>query len=137
MVIFDLQNQLDQKTEQITVLENQIGELKNDLGVVKEGEWNLVDSFGGSSGIVSDYFFVSGNELRLTWAAYNGLDESLSLNIEIFKEGQTEPLDSLLDLDDQGSVLVSNIEKGNYYLTISGKNVDQWSITVETWIAPN
>jgi hypothetical protein len=137
MITLDLQNQLDQKTQQITKLENQIVELENDLGNVKEGEWNLIDSFGGSSGTISDYFFVSGNELRLTWTAYNGLDESVSFNIEIFKEGQTEPLDSLLNLDDQGSTLIPNIEKGNYYLTTSGENVDQWSITIETWIAPN
>ena len=118
------------------MLENQILELENDLGAVKEGEWNLVDSFGGSSETVSDYFFVSGNELRLTWTAYNGLDESLSFNIELFKEDETEPFNSLSDLDEQGSVLIPNIEKGNYYLTTSAENVDQWSITLETWIAP-
>ena len=136
-VMLDMQKQLDQKDKQIGLLETQIDELENDLGAVKKGEWNVVDSFGGSSGIVTDYFFVSGNELRITWVAYNGLDESISFEIEVFKKGQNQPIDSFAGLNDQGSVLLQSIEKGNYYLNISEENADQWSITVETWIAPN
>ena len=135
--IIDIQNQLNQKNEQIEMLENQIGVLENDLGTIKKGEWNVVDSFGGSSGIATDYFYVAGTELRITWVAYNGFNESIYFEIDVFKEGQNEPFTSYSDLNDQGSVLLQSIEKGNYYLNISEENVDQWSITVETWIAPN
>ena len=136
-LMLDMQNQLIKKNEQIELLENQIENLENDLGIVKKGEWNVVDSFGGSSGITSDYFYVSGTELRITWVAYNGLDESIYFEIDVFEEGKNEPLKSFTDLQVEGSVLLPRIEKGNYCLNISEENVDQWSVTVETWIAPS
>ena len=135
--IIDMQNQLNQRNEQIEMLENQIEALESDLGTIKKGEWNTVDSFGGSSGIATDYFYVAGTELRITWVAYNMFEEPINFEIAVFKEGQYEPVKSFSELNDQGSVLLQSVEKSNYYLNISEKNVDQWSITVETWITPS
>ena len=97
----------------------------------------MVESFGGSSGFVTDYFYVAGTELRITWVAYTGVDEPISFSVAIYTKGQSEPLESFTNLQDQGTVLLQNVEKGNYYLDISENNADQWSITLETWIPPN
>jgi len=136
-VLTGMQNQLTQKNEQIQTLEDQIIELESDLGTVKKGAWNVVEGFGGSSGFTSDYFYVAGTELRINWIAYTGVEESIVFSIYVYKEGQSEPLDEFTNLQDQGTVFLQNIEKGNYYLDISEDKVDQWSITVETWIPPN
>ena len=136
-VLTDMQSQLTQKNGQIDILKNQIVELENDLGTVKKGAWNVVESFGDCSGLTTDYFYVAGTELRITWMAYTGLDEAIFFCIDVYKEGQSEPLDSFTNLQDQGTVFLQSIEKGNYYLDISEEKVDQWSVTVETWIPPN
>ena len=136
-VLTGMQNQLTQKNAQIQTLQDQIVELENDLGTVKKGAWNVVEIFGGSSGFTTDYFYVAGTELRITWIAYTGVDEPIFFSIDVYKEGQSEPLDEFTNLQDQGTVFLQNIEKGNYYLDISEDKVDQWSITVETWIPPN
>jgi len=106
------------------------------LGTVKKGAWNVVESFGGSSGFTTDYFYVAGTELRITWVTYTGADEPISFSVAVYNEGQSEPLESFMNLQDQGTLLLQNVEKGNYYLDISESNTDQWSITVETWIPP-
>jgi hypothetical protein len=136
-VVTDMQNQLAQKNDQIQTLQDQIVGLENDLGTVKKGAWNVVDSFGGSSGLATDYFYVAGTELRITWVAYTGVDASIFFTIDVYEEGHSEPLGSFTYLQDQGTVFLQNVEKGNYYLDISENNVDQWSVTVETWIPPN
>lgn len=136
-VLTGMQNQLTQKNDQIQTLQDQITVLENDLGTVKKGAWNVVESFGGSSGFATDYFYVAGTEIRINWVAYSSIDQSIFFSIDVYKEGQSEPLKSFTNLQDQGTVLIQNVEKGNYYLDISENNADQWSITVETWIPPN
>jgi len=136
-VLTSMQSQLAQKNEQIQTLEDQIVELESDLGTVKKGAWNVVKNFGGSSGFTSDYFYVTGTELRINWIAYTGVEESIVFGISVYKEGQSEALEAFTNLQDEGTVFLQNIEKGNYYLDISEDKVDQWSITVETWIPPN
>jgi len=132
-----MQNQLTQKNEQIQTLQDQIVEFENDLGTVKKGEWNVVETFGGSSGFTTDYFYVAGTELRINWVTYTFEEKSIVFSIYVYKEGQSEPLDEFTNLQDEGTVFLQNIENGNYYLDISEDKVDQWSITVETWIPPN
>ena len=136
-VLTGMQNQLTQKDERIQTLQAQIVELESDLGTVKKGAWNVVESFGGSSGFTTDYFYVAGTELRINWIAYTGVEESIVFSISVYKEGQSEALEAFTNLQDEGTVFLQNIEKGNYYLDISEDKVDQWSITVETWIPPN
>jgi len=136
-VLTDMQNQLTQKNEQIQTLQDQIVEFENDLGTVKKGEWNVVETFGGSSGFTTDYFYVAGTELRINWVTYTFEEKSIVFSIYVYKEGQSEPLDEFTNLQDEGTVFLQNIENGNYYLDISEDKVDQWSITVETWIPPN
>jgi len=136
-VLTGMQNQLAQKNEQIQTLQDQIVDLESDLGTVKKGAWNVVESFGGSSGFTTDYFYVAGTELRINWLTYTFEEKSIVFSIYVYKEGQSEPLDEFTNLQDQGTVFLQNIEKGNYYLDISEDKVDQWSITVETWITPN
>jgi hypothetical protein len=136
-VLTGMQNQLAQKDAQIQTLENHIGELESDLGTVKKGEWNVVESFGDCSGLTTDYFYVAGTELRITWIAYTGVDASIVFSVRVYKEGQSEPLEAFIHLENEGTVFLQNIEKGNYYLDISSDNADQWSITVETWIPPS
>jgi hypothetical protein len=136
-VLTNMQNQLAQKNEQIQTLQDQLVELEGDLGTVKKGAWNVVESFGGSSGFTTDYFYVAGTELRINLIAYTGVDESIVFSIYLYKEGQSEPFEAFTNLQDQGTVFLQNIEKGNYYLDTSEDKVDQWSITVETWIPPN
>jgi hypothetical protein len=136
-VLTGMQDQLAQKDEQIQALEDQIVGLESDLGTVKKGAWNVVESFGGSSGFTSDYFYVAGTELRINWLTYTFEEKSIVFSIYVYKEGQSEPLEAFTNLQDEGTVFLQNIEKGNYYLDISGDKVDQWSITVETWIPPS
>jgi len=136
-VLTGMQNQLAQKNEQIQTLENQIAGLEGDLGTVKKGAWNIVESFGGSSGFTTDYFYVAGSELQINWIAYTGVEASIVFSIYVYKEGQSEPLEAFTNLQDEGTVFLQNIEKGNYHLDVSADNADQWTITVETWIPPS
>jgi predicted PurR-regulated permease PerM len=136
-VLTGMQNQLAQKDEQIQTLQDQIVNLETDLGTVKKGSWNVVESFGGSSGSTTEYFYVAGTELRITWIAYTGVDASIVFGISVYTEGQSEAYETFTNLDDQGTVFLQNLEKGNYYLDVSEDNADQWSIIVETWIPPN
>lgn len=136
-VLTGMQNQLAQKDEQIQALEDQIVGLESDLGTVKKGAWNVVEIFGGCSGFTTDYFYVAGTELRINWIAYTGVEESIVFSIYVYKEGQSEPLEAFTGLQAEGTVFLQNIEKGNYYLDISADKVDQWSVTVETWIPPS
>jgi len=135
-VVVNFQDQLSQKDEQIQMLQDQIEELRELLGPVKMGEWNVIESYGGSSAFTTDYFYVTGTELRLNWTRYSGTEVSSIFSFHIYKEGQSEYIGEFKDLDDQGTTFLRNIEKGNYYLDIYGSEVDQWSITVETWIPP-
>jgi hypothetical protein len=136
-VLMGIQDQLAQKNEQIQTLQDQIADLENDLGTVKKGAWNVVESFGGSSGFTTEYFYVAGTELRINLVAYTGVDASIVFGISVYKEGQSEAYETFTNLEDQGTVFLQNLEKGNYYLDVSEDNADQWSITVETWIPPN
>jgi hypothetical protein len=136
-VLMDMQDQLAQRNEQIQTLEDQIAGLESDLGTVKKGAWNVVESFGGSSGFTTEYFYVAGTELRINWITYTGVDASIVFGISVYKEGQSEAYETFTNLEDQGTVFLQNLEKGNYYLDVSEDNADQWSITVETWIPPN
>jgi len=136
-VLTGMQNQLAQKDEQIQALEDQIVGLESDLGTVKKGAWNVVELFGGSSGFTTDYFYVAGAELRINWIAYTGVEASIVFSIYVYTEGQSEPLEAFTNLQAEGTVFLQNIEKGNYYLDISADKVDQWSVTVETWIPPS
>jgi hypothetical protein len=136
-VLTGMQNQLAQKDEQIQTLEDQIAGLESDLGTVRKGAWNVVESFGGSSGSITEYFYVAGTELRINWIAYTGVEASVVFGISVYKEGQSEACETFANLEDQGTVFLQNLEKGNYYLDVSEENADQWSITVETWIPPN
>jgi hypothetical protein len=136
-VLVSMQDQLAQKNEQIQTLQDQIAGLESDLGTVKKGAWNVVESFGGSSGFTTEYFYVAGTELRINWVAYTGVDASIVFGISVYREGQGEAYEVFADLEDQGTVFLQNLEKGNYYLDVSEENADQWSITVETWIPPN
>jgi hypothetical protein len=135
-VLMGMQDQLAQKNEQIQTLQNQIVDLETDLGTVKKGEWNVVESFGGSSGFTTEYFYVAGTELRINWVAYTGIEASIDFSISVYKEGQSEAYEAFTNLDDQGTVFLQNLEKGNYCLDVSEDNADQWSVTVETWIPP-
>jgi hypothetical protein len=136
-VLMDMQDQLAQRNEQIQTLEDQIAGLEGDLGTVKKGTWNVVESFGGSSGSTTEYFYVAGTELRINWVAYTGVEASIVFGISVYKEGQSEAYETFTNLEDQGTVFLQNLEKGNYYLDVSADNADQWSITVETWIPPD
>ncbi|MGD9131790.1 MAG: hypothetical protein PVH73_09500 [Candidatus Bathyarchaeota archaeon] len=136
-VLMDMHDQLAQRNEQIQMLEDQIAGLESDLGTVKKGAWNMVESFGGSSGFTTEYFYVAGTELRINWVAYTGVEASIVFGISVYKEGQSEAYETFTNLEDQGTVFLQNLEKGNYYLDVSEDNADQWSITVETWIPPN
>jgi hypothetical protein len=69
--------------------------------------------------------------------AYNSVDEHISFSVAVYKEGQSGSVESFTNLQNQGTLLLQCVEKDNYYLEISENNADQWSITVETWIAPN
>ena len=133
----DMENQIAHKNEQLQTLQDQITLLENDLGSAKKGAWNVVTSFGGASEFNSDYFYVSGTELRINWVTYTSTDQPVVFNMFLYTEGNSEPLESFTNLHEQGTVFIQNIEKGNYYLDISENNADQWSITVETWIPPD
>jgi len=116
-----MQNQLEQKNEQIQTLQNQIVGLETDLGTVKKGAWNVVESFGGSSGFTSDFFYVAGTELRISWVTYTGVDVSIVFGISVYKEGQSEVYETFPNLDDQGTVFLQNLKKGNYVSLLDEK----------------
>ena len=133
-VIVNLQSQLSQKGDQIRTLQEEIEELQDLLGPVKKGAWNTIATFGGSSGLITDYFYVAGTDLRMNWTCFAGAEESAVFSFHIYKEGQSECVEAFTNLQDQGTAFLRNLEKANYYLHISEDKIDQWSITVETWI---
>ena len=133
-VIVNLQNQLIHRDDYIQMLQEQIEKLKDLLGPVKEGAWNTIATFGGSSGITTDYFYVAGIDLRMNWTWFSSAENSSVFNFSIYKEGQSGCIENFTNLQDQGTTFLWNVEKANYYLYISEDKIDQWSITVETWI---
>jgi len=53
------------------------------------------------------------------------VDASIVFGIPVYKEGQSEVYETFPNLDDQGTVFLQNLKKGNYYLDVSEDNADQ------------
>lgn len=130
-----LQNQISEKDSQIQTLQQQVSELETLIGPIRKGDWNLVATFDGSSEVITDYFYVMGTDLRINWTWVSSYEQYAYFSTSIYKEGETFSTKSFLDLQDQGTTFVHNLETGNYYLKIGEANLDYWSVTVETWIA--
>lgn len=134
VVAMNFQSQLNQKDNQIQSLQDQIDETALFLGPISKGTWSLVESFGGDSELTTEYFYVSGIHLRMNWTSFSGEGEPMVLNFSICKEEQSEYVASFSNLETQGTTFLLNVEKTNYYLQILVENIDQWTLTVETWI---
>jgi len=139
--ISNLQAQLTQKNSQIQQLQEQVNSLTQEvtrlralLGPIRTGAWNLIKTFQGASGFITDYFYVAGADLRINWTWRSSAEQFAGFSIYIYKEGQTVFTGAFLSLQDKGTTFVHNLTPANYYLKISEANLDQWIITVEVWI---
>lgn len=150
--ISELQSQIETKTDWVTALELQISEKKNEVAALQDqmlqlqskvGEleqlvptytkevWNLVDSFQGTSGLTTDYFYVAGTELRLNWSWSSRVEECAEFSIYLCREGEGIFVDMCTSLPKEGTTHIHNVEAASYYLKISEANLDQWIVTVE------
>jgi hypothetical protein len=127
------QYELAQRDHQIQQLQEQIEELESLLGLTRKGTWNLVTSFGGSSDLTTDYFFVAGTDLRMNWTCFSS-NESAIFAFYVYREGHSESVGAFTDLQDRGTTFLRDVEQANYYIHITIDQVDQWSMTIETWI---
>jgi len=132
--VSDLQNQIAQKDSQIQALQQQVSDFENLLGPIKKGDWNLIETFQGSSGLNTDYFYVGGTDLRINWTWASSVEEYASFSISLYKEGQAIWTEWFFNLQKEGTTFAHNIVQANHYLDISTANLDQWTVTVEAWI---
>jgi len=137
----DLQSQVDSKNtqisnlqSQITNLQSQIDELEALVPPVRRGEWNLIETFEGSSGWKTDYFYVTGTDLRINWTWTSTIEEFSSFSVYLYKEGQSLWTEMFYNLQKEGTTFAHNIKAANYYLDISEANLDSWRVTVEVFI---
>ena len=128
-----LQGQLDAKDTQIAELETQIEELEAMIPPLRKGEWNPVETFTGASGFKTDFFYVAGPDLRITWT-WTGDREFGVFYITLYEEGRSVYTEIYLFLQDEGETFSHGLEPGNYYLDISAANMDSWTVTVEVFI---
>jgi uncharacterized protein YneF (UPF0154 family) len=133
--VSDLQNQIAQKDSQIQALQQQLTELETILGPIRKGDWNLIKSFEGSSYLInSDYFYVSGTELRINWTWIRSDPEFGSFSIYLYQEGDEAYTEWFWDLQESGTTFAYGIVQSYYYLKVLGSNLNYWEITVEVWI---
>jgi hypothetical protein len=130
----DLQNQIAQKDSQIQALQQKVSDLETLLGPIKKGDWNLIKTFQGSSGVKTDYFYVGGSELRISWTWVSSNEQYASFNIYLYKQGQSSYTEAFLFLQDNGTTFAHNIASASHYLDITEANLDQWTVSVEVWI---
>jgi capsule polysaccharide export protein KpsE/RkpR len=136
-----LQVQVNKKNSEIAALENLVEQLQSQLVELRqmvspytEGEWNLVGTFQGSSGLTTDYFYVAGPELLLNWSWTSSVEEYAEFNVYIYRKGETAYTEACMSLGKNETTRIHDIEPGYYYLKIVQANLDQWNITVEVWI---
>ena len=136
-----LQVQVNEKNSYIAALQNQVEQLQSQLVELRqmvspytEGEWNLIETFQGSSGLTTDYFYVAGPELLLNWSWTSSVEEYAEFNVYVYRRGETAYTEACMSLGKNETTHVHNIEPGYYYLKIVQANLDQWNITVEVWI---
>lgn len=130
----DLQDQIGQKDSQIQALQEQISNLETLLGPIRKGAWNLIETFQGSSGLKTDYFYVSGADLRINWTWVSSVEQFAFFSIYLYKQGQTVYTEVFPYLQNEGTTFAHNILLAYYYLDINEANLDQWMVTIEVWI---
>jgi len=139
--IDSLQSQVDSKNTQISTLQSQITDLQSQIDELealvpplRRGEWNLVASFEGISGMKTDYFFVAGTDLRINWTWISSVEEYAGFSIYLYKEGQTVSTEMFWSLQKEGTTYAHNIRAANYYLEMTEANLNGWRVTVEVFI---
>jgi len=139
--VSSLQSQLNDKNTQIASLESQIASLQSQIEELealvpplRKGEWNLVDTFEGSSGLKTDYFYVAGTDLRISWTWTSSIEEFAGFGITLYREGQDIYVEMFFDLQEEGTTFAHSIRAANYYLDISAANLDQWTVAIEVFI---
>lgn len=130
----NLQSQVTQKDSQIQTLQEQVSELETLLGPIEKGDWNLIETFQGSSGLKTDYFYAAGTDLRINWTWVSSIEEFASFSITLYRKDQTVFTEMFFDLQDQGTTFAHDINTDYYYLDVGVANLDQWTVTVEAWI---
>lgn len=119
---------------QISTLQEEVNELKKLVPLYRKGEWNLIETFKGSSSMTTDYFYIAGADIRINWTWTSGVPKYAGFSFSLYKEGETIWTVFEFDLDSIGTTHVHNLKTANYYLEISEANIDEWTITVEVWI---
>jgi len=132
--VSNLENQISQKDSQIQTLQQQASDLEAFSGPIRKGDWNQIETFDGSSGLKTDYFYVAGTDLRIDWTWVSSIEEFATFSIYLYKQGQSVYTEAFLFLQDEGTTFAHNIASAYYYLDISGANLDEWTVTVEVWI---
>jgi hypothetical protein len=130
----NLYGEIIEKDAQIASLQGQIEDLESLIGPVIPGSWHLITSFGGMDDSTTDYFYCRGGDLRLNWTCFSSVPE-FHFNVTLFVEGDLEPIDDFSLFSDQGYKLLRDLNEGRYFFVITVNQVDQWSLTVETWIS--
>ncbi len=126
--------QIDNAEAEVSTLQEELNELKKLVPPYRNGEWNLIESFEGSSSLTTDYFYIAEAEIRVNWTWISEVSKYAGFSFSLYKEGEASWTAFEFDLDSTGTTHVHNLTTDNYYLEITEANIDEWTITVEIWI---
>ena len=140
--IADLQSQITSKNSQISSLNSQVTNLTNTITQLQaqipplnKGAWNLIETFtGGNADMVTDFFYISGADVRVNWTWTSSHMEFAMFSIYLYKQGESIYTSSIMADSPAGYTYVHSLASAYYYLDISGANIDSWTVTVEMWV---
>jgi len=133
-IISDLQRQISLLQAEIQNLTDYISYLKSLIPPVRAGEWSPLRQFtGGGSDFTSDYFYVTGTDLNITWILTPENSGFFAIALYLYPEG--EDWIEIIGIETkQGYTYIHGLEPGYYYIKIESFNIDHWEITIEEWI---
>ena len=133
----DLQEQINILNQKIGALEKRVSNLETYSGMVQRGNYTLIASFTGSSGVTTDYFYLGKTDIRLNWTWTSRYSESsipVFFGIYLYKESTNQYVAGYSNLGPNGTTYFHGLWAERYYITTSAGNLDRWHVTVEAWV---
>jgi len=137
--ISNLDEQLDYRNGQIASLQTQITSLQAEISRLEKlvppytrGQWNLLETFSGSTDKSTELFSVPSSELRISWDLQLGMYPHFT--IWLYDE-RGRMIDGWTSLEDspEGETYVHALSIDKYYLEFSVMDI-QYTVTIEAWI---
>mgnify|MGYP000672153955 CR=1 FL=1 len=139
--ISKLQNQLDYKNTQISNLQSQIADLQSQIEKLealvpplRKGKWNTIITFTGSTDKTTELFHIPSGTWRINWTYTGG--ELAGFSFLVYPEGETVMyIETLMTMGpSQSDTTYIYKGPGNYYIKVSAANIEEWTLTIETFV---